>query len=460
VVKGKSKMFFRIRLTLIVLLLTLGTVSLSRADILTYQDAIKKTLDNSSRIRVKIEEINISDAAYQQNLAGLYPEISANGRLEKYENMDKRNGLGIKTVSSEIVGGDSNAWRSNVYLWGQYYLSHWYKKRFETAYYEKLRDMSVYECAAEVKKLIRDFTEVFSAVAERKIRIRYASDIMKLLQDVLSLKKHAFAGGQVSYEEVLKVDIEIAKTEKEISSLRKEFKEYLELLYIYMGKIHGDDVEVEEFVPDGNKRVSNFLEFLEETPEYKARMMELEALKFKEKAVSNNFWPDISLYGRYDYYNSDPDSPDRSVKDIRETSYSAGILINMPLFDGGVRKWERKKNFHELKKQEESIKLVMEERGRDIKTLNAGYTELSRSLKYYRKLAEQNEKMLSITQKAHGLGERSVIDIMETKIDALTVERDLKMIEHTLAFYEKRLMLETDYKYFISEHYGDWACKY
>jgi len=453
-------MYFCIRCSHIMLVLIFATASLSGADMLSYQEAIKNALNNSARIRVKMEDINISDATYRQNFAGLYPEISANGRLEKYENLDKRNGQGIKTVSSEIVGGDSNAWRSSVYLWGQYYLSHWYKKRFEAAYYEKLRDASIYECDAEVKKLVRDLTEAFGAVAEKKLRIRYAADILKLLQDVLSLKKNAFAGGQVSYEEVLKVDMEVANTEKEISSLRKEFKESLERLYSYMGKIYGEDVDLEGFVSDGKKQISKLKELVEETPEYKARMMEFEAVKFKTKAAANNYWPDISLYGRYDYYGSNPDSPDSSVRDIRETAYTAGILINLPLFDGGVRKWERKKNLHELKKREESIKVVMEEKGRDIKTLHAGYTELSKSLRHYRKLSEQYDKMFNITKKAHGFGERSVMDIMEMEIDVLTVERDLKMTEHAMAVYEKRLALETDYKYFISEYYGDWACKY
>ena len=437
-------MFFCIRCSHIILMLIFATASLSGADTITYREAVKNALNNSARVRVKMEDINISDATYRQNFAGMYPEISANGRLEKYENLDKRNDMGIKTVSSEIVGGDSNAWRSSIYLWGQYYLSHWYKKRFEATYYEKLRDASVYECDSEVKKLIQDLTEAFGAVAERKIRIKYTTYILKLLQDVLSLKENAFAAGQVSYEEVLKVDMEIAKTEKEISSLRKEFIEHLERLYSYMGKIYSDDLDIEEFVSDGKKQISKRLELVEETPEYKARMMEFEAEKFKAKASANNYWPDISLYGRYDYYGSNPDSPDSSVRDIRETAYAAGIMINLPLFDGGVRKWERKKNLHELKKREESIKVVMEEKGRDIKTLHAGYAELSKSLRHYRKLAEQYDKMLNITKKAHGFGERSVTDIMEMEIDVLTVERDLKIVEHAMAVYEKRLVLEAD----------------
>jgi len=453
-------MSFCVRCSFLALLLITATVSLSGAEMLTYRDAVKNTLNNSARIRVKIEEINLSDAVYRQSFAGLYPEITANSRFEKYENLDKRDDQAIKTVSSEVIGGEANAWRSSIYLWGQYYISHWYKKRFEAAYYEKLKDASYFECDIEVKKLLREFTDAYGAAAEGKIKISYAEKTLKLLHGILNLKKNAFAGGQAAYEDVLKVEAEIADTGRQISSLKKEFYENLERLRSYMGMDCSDDVELELFVSDGTMQIAAFPKIAENTPEYKARMMELEALTLKEKAAANNYLPDVSVYGRYDYYGSNPDSLDNSVRDIRETAYSAGILITLPVFDGGVRKWERKKSDFELRRQKESVMAVMEEKGRDIKTLYAGYSELSKSLEHYRKLHDRYGKILDITKKANTFGEKSLMDIMEMEKEALTVLRDLKTAEHAIAVYEKRLALETDYKHFISEYYGDWTYKY
>lgn len=458
-VKGKSRMFFCIRYSHIMLVLIFATVTLSRAEMLTYRDAVKNTLNNSARIRVKIEEINISDAVYRQSVAGLYPEITANSRFEKYENLDKRDDQAIKTVSSEVIGGEANAWRSSIYLWGQYYISHWYKKRFEAAYYEKLKDASYYECDIETKKLLRELIDAYGAAVEGKIKISYAAETLKLLQGILNLKKNAFAGGQAAYEDVLKVEAEIADTERQLSSLKKEFNENLERLRSYMGMDCSDDVEL-ELLSDGKMQITAFPKIAEDTPEYKARMMELEALNLKEKAAANNYLPDVSVYGRYDYYGSNPDSLYSSVRDIRETAYSAGILITLPVFDGGVRKWERKKSDFELRRQKESVMAVMEEKGRDIKTLYAGYSELLKSLEHYRKLHDRYSKILDITKKATVFGERSLMDIMEMEKDALAVSRDMKTAEHAIAVYEKRLALETDYKHFISEYYGDWAYKY
>ncbi|MBU1052974.1 MAG: TolC family protein [Proteobacteria bacterium] len=454
------KVFFFVRYLLPALLLIISNISLSRAEMLTYHDAVKNTLNNSARIRVKIEEINISNATYRQNFAGLYPEITANSRFEKYENLDKNNNQGIKSISNEIIGGETNAWRSSMYLWGQYYLSHWYKKRFEVGYYEKLKDASYYDCDIETKKLLLELTDAYSAAAEGKIKIGYAEKTLKLLQSILNLKENAFAGGQTAYEDVLKAEAEIADTKRQISSLKKELNENLERLRSYIGMDYSNELEFELLASDSRMQIVSFTKLIENTPEYKARMVELEALRLKEKADANNYLPDISLYGRYDYYGNDPDNLEGSMRDIRETSYSAGILISLPLFDGGVRNWERKKSIFELRRQEETIKAVIEEKGRDIKTLYAGYVELSKSLEHYKKLYDRYSKILDITKMANGFGERSMIDIMEVEKDALAVLRDLKIAQHAVAIYEKRLALETDYKQFISEYYGNRAYKY
>jgi outer membrane protein TolC len=451
--------FLKILVCIIFLVLPAVGLSPSCAETLTYKTAIRDALHISARIKVKVEDVNISDATYRQNFAGLYPEISINSRFERYENLDKRPGQGLDTISGEVIGGGVSAWRSSIYLWGQYYISHWYKKRLEANYYEKLIDARGYDCDAEVKRVLKELTDIYSALAEGDIKLKYGSEIVTRLQAVLSLKMKAFAGGQVSYEDVVKAEAEVASAEKEIAAIRKEFKENLERLYSYTGKAYGENVEVERFISDGKKQFADVPRLIEETPEYKARMRELEALRFKEKAAANNFWPDISLYGRYDYYGNNVDSMNSSMRDIRESSYAAGMFITLPLFDGGVRKWERKRNLYEIRKQEETINAVMEEKNRDIKTLAAGYAELSRALRHYRKLADQYQKVLEITQKAHTLGERSVMDIAEMEKETLTVERDLKVTEHAMAAHEKRLAIETDYKNFITEHYGNGACK-
>jgi hypothetical protein len=68
--------------------------------------------------------------------------------------------------------------------------------------------------------------------------------------------------------------------------------------------------------------------------------------------------------------------------------------------------------------------------------------------------------MISIGKKAQALGERSNLDMLELEKDALSVERDLKISEQTLAVYETQLELELDYNKFLRKYDGDRACSY
>ena len=442
----------------IILFITAVSLTASEAEVITYNDVVRDTLRSSARLKVKKEDINIADASYKQIFAGLYPEITLNNRLERYENLDKSSQQGIKSVSTEVVGSGDSAWRSQFYLSGQYDISSWYKKRFEAAYYEKLKGASEYDCEVEAKKLLREVTDLFGALTEGRIKLKYSGDIIEKLKALHDLKKQTFAGGESTYEEVLKAEADVVSAEKELATITKESKENLERLYSYTGKRYAPETETEALNPRTTQDIKETLKIIEDTPEYKARMKELEALQFKEKSARNNFLPDISLYGRYDYYGSNVNGPESAVRDVREAGYNVGLFIRLPIFDGGARKWERAKSLHEIRKQQESIKATIEEKGRDIKTIQAGYAELTRTLGHYRRLAEQYGRLCAISRKAHAYGQRSMADIFEMEKDFLAVERDLKVTENALAIYEKRLYLETDYANFVREFYGNWAC--
>jgi outer membrane protein TolC len=431
-----------------------------RADFLDYRNVVTDSIGYSAALRVKRQDVFIADAQYRGSFAGLYPEINLGGRAERYESLDHRNNNNINSIGSEIIGSNQSAWKSSLSLSGQYYVSHWYKKRFEANYYEKLRDSSIHECEAEQKKMIREVTDIFRSIAEGKIKLKYANEILTRLNEISRLKREASANGQFSYEDVLKAQTDVLNTQKDITSINKDIRESFENLRNYTGKGYPEDLEI-IYLPFNSKLpIEDETSVIAQTPEYKARQKELEAYRFKEKSTGNNFLPDISVYGRYDLYNSSPNSMDDSLRDVRPTDYSVGVHINLPLFDGGVREWERKRTLHELKKAQENVRLVFNEKIKEIKTLQVGYAELSKSYANYKKLNEQYEKIMAINKKSKLLGERSNLDIIELEKDALIVERDLKIVEHTMAVNEKQLSLELNFNEFVGDYGGNRTCKH
>ena len=140
---------------------------------------------------------------------------------------------------------------------------------------------------------------------------------------------------------------------------------------------------------------------------------------------------------------------------MEEISYNAGLFLSIPLFDGFARKWERQKVLREIKRQEESIQSLKSEKTKDLEALHAGLSEQSRTVEHYRKLAARYRQVIEIARGAKLLGERSVVEIAETEKEALFIERDLKVAENTMAAMEKRLFIESDYRNFMRDYYGN-----
>jgi len=432
---------------------------LSHSESLTYETVVRDAIDASARLRMKNENVRIYSAVHRQAAAGLFPEISAHSRLERYENLDKRN-AGIDTISGEVVGGSPSARRTDVYLSGRYDLSSWYKRRFEIGYYEKLRDASVHDCESETSKFLQEVTSLFGRLTEKMMRRKYASEILKKVVWILHLRKSAFKEGEASQEDVIRAETDAANAEKELAAVEKEIGEDMARLSGYTGKQYPVDATFEALKPVGELPQGDLSALIAATPQYMARRKELEAVNLRARSVRNNYLPDINLYARYDYYGSDVDSMEGSMRELRETSYSAGIFITLPLFDGGSRKWERKKILHEIRKQEEGVRAAMEEKGMDIQSLRATCFEMAKSLEVYRKLSGHYVRMLSIARKAGDLGQRSTADILNMEKEALLAERDLVIAESALAIQEKKLLLETDYRNFMKGFDGNGSCRY
>jgi outer membrane protein TolC len=445
---------------LIIVFLICFIRSNSYAEVLVYGDAVNDSIRYSANLQMKIEDIHISHAQYRENFAGLFPTINIAARAERYENIDRHSSSTYDAIGNEIVGGYDSAWRTSTYIMGQYYLSHWYKKIFEVSYYKKMRDSSVHQCEAETKKIIRDVTEIFGSLSEGKIKLQYAAEILKRLQEILRIKREAFALGQYSYEDVLKAEADAAGMEKEIAKIKKEISEISLNLSGYTGSRYIENTEVEYLVPTGKLPLTEEKAAIVAMPEYKIRQKEMEAIRSKEKAATFGLLPDISIYGRYDLYNSSPDNLDRAFNDIRPVSYSVGLLISRPIFDGGAKFWARKRANYEIRRQEENLRATYEEKNKAIGTLQAGHEALSKQYTHYMRINEQYGKMLEISKKAYDLGERSKIDILELEKDALTMERDLKITEQSIAIYEKQFALEADLNKYLRDYNGNWACKH
>jgi len=264
------------------------------------------------------------------------------------------------------------------------------------------------------------------------------------MKEAVSLRAAAQREGEISYEELLRAEVQVVDLEKERTEAARRFKESLTRLTLYTGVEYEEDIAVlglgaAEEIPEGPGPGR-----VEQTPEYRAKRKEVEAQQEKGRAARNNLLPDVGVYGRYDFYGRNPEFYD-AMKDLDRNSWNAGLYISFPLFDGGQRRWERERAARELRRQELSLRAIEEEKRRDSAGLLVKLRELDRTIAQYRQLLARYEKLLAIASGAAALGGRSRAELLESEKEALAVERDLEVFVNQRAVAVQKYRLETDF---------------
>jgi len=409
---------------------------------LSYDDVVGEALQYTSRLKVKKEEILINEASYRQSLSALYPSLALNGRLERFNNLTRADSIG--TINGQVIGGVQDEWRSSVYLLGEYTLSNWFKKRYESYYYEKLTQSSIFDRESEKKKIVLEITDVYGSLSEGSIRLGYLGRMIEKMKESVALRAAAQREGEISYEDLLRAEVQVVDLEKESAEVLRQFKENLTRLTLFTGVEYGEDASLQRMTVDAEVSGRFDPERIEQSPEYRAKRKEVEAYQERGRAAQNNLLPDVGIYGRYDFYGRNPDFYD-AMKDTDKNSWNAGVYISFPLFDGGLRKWERERSYREIRRQEESLRVLKEEKLRDSTGLLVKLQELDRTIGQYRKLLERYEKLVGIASGAMALGGRSRAELLESEKEALAIERDMEVFVNQRAVAVKKYLLETDF---------------
>lgn len=409
---------------------------------LSYEDAVSGALRHSARLKVKKEEIHINEASWRQSLSSLYPTFALNGRLERFGNLAGPTGIG--TINGQVVGGLQDEWRSSVFVLCEYTLSNWFKKRYESHYYERLTEASIHDSEAEKKKVVLEITDLYGSLAEEAIRLRYLGQMIDRMKEAVSLRAAAHKEGEISCEDLLRAEVQVVDLEKERTEAARQFKENLTRLTLYTGIEYGEDIAVQGLGAAAEVSERPEPERVEQTPEYRAKRKEVEAQQEKGRAARNNLLPDVGVYGRYDFYGRNPEVYD-SMKEMDKNSWNAGVYISIPLFDGGLRKWERERAAREIRRQEEALRALRQEKGRDSAGLFVKLRELDRTIAQYRQLLVRYEKLLAIASGAAALGGRSRAELLESGKEALAIERDMEVYVNQRAVAVRKYRLETDF---------------
>ncbi|MCF8054288.1 MAG: TolC family protein [Deltaproteobacteria bacterium] len=434
--------------------------------IVDYEMIVVRVIDHNPSLKAKGEEVNIAQQDHRYAMGLMFPEISVNTQTSRYNYIsDQQSQLGPDGKVNQLNSISNNSqWQSSAYLLVQYKLSSLYKELFNVGYYKNKFAAKLYEYKAESKEMLSEMTDVYSAFLETEIRLKYGTEILKKNEEAYNLKKVAVEYGESSQEDLLQISLNIKSLRKDLLQTRKELKLNQDKLNEYMAtEIMKDDETLAPLTlneTDLPRKIAYSDGWLETEPSYASGLLEVRAAEDKKTMSDNHWFPEISLYGRYDCYGSDYGDVGISTQKMQPTSTSVGMTISLPLFMGGRGISERDRNIAELKRVQNALDALKQRLFRSVRGLWVDYLAATSVYEESKQIALEYEQLMHITNQAKYLGGKNKLEVLDAEIKYLDSKKQAEIAEINVAMLAKKLLLETDFEGFMVQHYGNRADKY
>lgn len=378
-------------------------------------DLYKIALERSERIHISKEDVLIAERGKDSAGSAFVPTLSAFGSYTRYST-DKSASFGAANVLLQP---------ENAAAWGV---------GFEQVLSTGGREITNYEISKEdIERSNHDLTAVKESnlftVASSYFDLLRAEKALEIAKtNVERLTKHRDAATvRLKVGEVTKTDL--LRAEAELSGARSELvraENNLKFAKALLARVVGIAGEFNVKEPDAQAETAELtLDALAETAftqraELKSYSLRIKIAENRIHVAKSAYWPTVSIHGGYSGQATNPSLP-FAVSD----SLWAGVALNIPIFEGGLRRAEvgqaearyRQSSlfYDDLRK---TIAIEVDNALLDYQTQQGVLTSLRDQLKF----AAENYHSVS---RQYEFGLANSIDVIDANTLLLTAERQL-----------------------------------
>jgi outer membrane protein TolC len=382
-------------------------------DKLDLPNALNFALENNFAIRQAKERIREQEGVVVEVRGAALPNVSASGLYQRND--------------VEISGnGQDNNWtlditaRQVVFAGGGVSASIKSQKLVLEAAILSLKDV--------INNALLDVRFRYYNVLVNRERIKVQEQSVELLQRQLQDVKNRFEAGTVSNFEVLRAEVALANAQPDLITARNDYRLSIEELRQSLGFTTRSDSSLGkapeflgelEFAPVTYDLRSSLTTAREQRPDLQ-RLRKLEEAAEQGIIVSkSNYYPDVALFGAYDWRRGS--GPSASFSDGRD-GWTAGVQSTWSIFDGrstAGRVVQSKSRLEQAKLSTEEAQLAVDvDVRRAISNLQQS-TELAEASK---KVVEQAEEAVRLANARFSAGTATQLDVLQTQV-ALTDAR-------------------------------------
>ncbi len=399
------------------------------------------TLENSKYLQVSKLNIDISKTNLKLIDSESFPSFSLGFSSERSKGLNE-------DLTSSFYVGDNDVSSSSLFK-NYFYLSMNYnlydfgrlKARIEAQNFTIKSKRSEY--CIEQKSITEKLLDTYYETRVTLIKDKYLNEILKESNQLYQYYKRLNEIGNIKKSDVVTNAMEIANIYNNIYNNKKTLVENFEKLSNISTYDFKSSHTIEPLIFSSNEIEKK--EFYN-TQTAKKYLNDIKNKKAELELINASYYPQINIFGKYDYYGFNENSLANSFDNFKENSYKYGFNISWQIFNGFKTKTQERKAIQELKQ----LNLKLQQAKIDFETqLNT----LNKTHKYYTQILNQSTKTLELSNKnknmalrLNSVGEVDKIFELNTMIKRLYTQMENVQAKETVAYkmIKKSILLNGD----------------
>ena len=423
-----------LRIALIALLILLLTITLEdqgrAAEKLSLKECIETALRNQPSIRAARENVRAGQGRETQAASPYFPQVTAStGYSENHAPLG--GAFGESTTKSYTTSLSVNQTIYDFGKTGNAYDS----AKFGTRSLEQEAERVSQQVVLNVKQ------SYYALLAARKL-VEVAQKTIEQTESHLKQAEAFFRAGSKPRYDVTRAEVEVNNANLGLINARNGVRIRTIALNNAMGIDPGRATEIVEelpAVPILPTLDQAQTDALKDRPDMKRMESDIEAARSRVKAERSNYLPTISASGAYNWANGTSELGQfmgATIKGDVQNSWNAGIMLTLPLFQGGLTKGrvsEAQANLLALEAQRDGIKQTV------LLEVNQAYADLEGAaarVEVMQKTLQKARENLDVAQGRYKAGVGPYIEVTDAQLSSVNAETD-----HIKALYDYHLAI-------------------
>lgn len=304
---------------------------------LSLRNAIDSALLNNYDIRIAKNEAEISRINNRFGVAGGMPVVSV-GAGDNYSSTFKFQKFNDETENSQSGVGENSL---NAGISAGVLLFNGFRVIAAKERLNLLENQSQMDFNLQVQNTIADvmmaYFDIFRQESYLKI-MQHSLNVSKQKFEIVSLKNSV---GMADGAEMLQAQTDVISAEQQLALQQMEIAQIkTDLLQKMSAKNHFPFEISDSIIVDGNIVVDSVLNLLNNNPQYLSALQQVQINEQLVREVSAQRYPSLRLNGAFDYFQTDISKGNVLLN--RNYGPSAGVSLQIPVFNGGIYKTQRK----------------------------------------------------------------------------------------------------------------------